>query len=176
QRRQRDAAAAAKSAVPAIALRDRQSATDMVLSPDSTHVFVVVEEKAAGAKRSDVAAFVTESAYVEMIAGRPHVGEPRDHAQLMVLDLRTGKSVAASERFGCGSAPGADAPAGCKQLRWHAPAFSSDGRFAVAAAVSVDNKDRWLLSIDADSGATQVLDHRHDPAWVEESEAAGRVF
>src|SRR6185369_7880026 len=39
QRRQRDAAAAAKSAVPAIALRDRQSATDMVLSPDSTHVF-----------------------------------------------------------------------------------------------------------------------------------------
>jgi dipeptidyl aminopeptidase/acylaminoacyl peptidase len=174
ERRERQQALAAKRAIPRLDLHPRERVNDVVLSPDDTHVFVLSEDKAAGPRRSDVPAYVTESGYVEMVPGRPHVGEPEDRTRLRIMNLRSGGTAVVNEPFACGAAPAAGAPRSrCRPVRWAEPAFSADGRFAVAAAVSHDNKDRWLLSVDPDSGATTILDHRHDAAWVEESEVAG---
>ena len=176
-RRERQENETKRKALPRLELKAGERVSDLMLSPDDTHVFVILDEKAAGARRSDVAAYVTESAYVEMVPGRPHVGEPEDRSRLAVMNLTSGLATGVKETFACAVPRAAAAgPPTCRPVRWTMPAFSADGRFAIAAAVSHDNKDRWLLSIDADSGATTVLDHRHDPAWVEESEAAGGGF
>jgi dipeptidyl aminopeptidase/acylaminoacyl peptidase len=51
-------------------------------------------------------------------------------------------------------------------VRWTLPITSRDGRHAVAAVISADNKDRWIVRVDPVSGDTRVLHHEHDDAWV----------
>ena len=51
-------------------------------------------------------------------------------------------------------------------LYWEMPILSRDGKFAIAFAWSVDSKDRWIVAVDAATGATRVVDHLHDDAWV----------
>src|SRR5690606_34528907 len=46
---------------------------------------------------------------------------------------------------------------------------SDDGRIVVASARSADNKDRWHVVIDPESGKTRVVDHLHDDAWIRDS-------
>jgi dipeptidyl aminopeptidase/acylaminoacyl peptidase len=48
------------------------------------------------------------------------------------------------------------------------PAVSDDGRYVIASARAVDNKDRWLVVLDPESGKTRVVDLLHDEAWVRE--------
>ena len=50
-------------ALPVFELQDRQSAADLQLAPDDKHVFIVVIERAEGAKRVEVPHYVTESGY-----------------------------------------------------------------------------------------------------------------
>ncbi|MCA1649234.1 MAG: DPP IV N-terminal domain-containing protein, partial [Acidobacteria bacterium] len=53
------------------------------------------------------------------------------------------------------------------------PSVSSDGKFAVAVARSADNKDRWFVSVDPDTGKTKVIDVQHDDAWIREAGFGG---
>ena len=45
---------------------------------------------------------------------------------------------------------------------------SDDGKLAVASARSADNKDRWFVTLDPETGKTKVIDTLHDEAWVRE--------
>ena len=56
-------------ALPKFELADRQTATDLQLSPDGTHVFILIVERAETAKRPNVPNYVTESSYTEDIPG-----------------------------------------------------------------------------------------------------------
>ena len=54
------------------------------------------------------------------------------------------------------------------------PAVSDDGRYVIASARSADNKDRWHVALDPESGKARVVDLLHDDAWVRE--AGGGAF
>ena len=60
---------AKKDKLPAFELQDRQTASDLMLSPDDTHVFILVAERPAGAKNTIVPNYVTETGYTEDIPG-----------------------------------------------------------------------------------------------------------
>jgi len=162
-----------KDKLPTFELQDRQSAVDLMLSPDDLHVFVLVAERPTGAKNTIVPNYVTETGYTEDIPGRTNVGDTQDRRLLSVLNLRTGKSVWADGSF----APPvveAEKPSGTpskaeREIRWSTPVASEDGKFVVAAASSADNKDRWLVTIDPETGKTKVIDALHDDAWVREA-------
>jgi dipeptidyl aminopeptidase/acylaminoacyl peptidase len=162
-----------KDKLPTFELQDRQSAVDLMLSPDDIHVFVLVAERPTGAKNTIVPNYVTETGYTEDIPGRTNVGDTQDRRLLSVLNLRTGKSVWADGSF----APPvveAEKPSGTpskaeREIRWSTPVASEDGKFVVAAASSADNKDRWLVTIDPETGKTKVIDALHDDAWVREA-------
>ena len=49
------------------------------------------------------------------------------------------------------------------------PDVSDDGKLAVAGARSADNKDRWYVALDPDTGKTRVVDALHDDAWIREA-------
>ena len=183
---------AKKEKLPAFELQDRQSASDLMLSPDERHVFVLVSERPAGAKSTVVPSYVTESGYTEDIPGRSNVGDTQDRRLLAVLNVKTGKTVWADGSFAPPVAPVAEeekpsaAPAADKskaeaapgrkaerEIRWSMPAVSSDGKYVVGAARSTDNKDRWFVVIDPDSGKTRVIDLLHDDAWVREAGFGG---
>ncbi len=178
-----------KGRLPTFELQDRQTAADLMLSPDGTHVFIVVAERAVGMKPTIVPNYVTETGYTEDITGRTNVGDVQDRRLLAVLNLQTGKSVWADGSF-AGPAPtdkeekpSAPAAAGGPQarpsrpaerdVRWSMPAVSEDGKLVVATARSADNKDRWHVVLDPESGKSRVVDVLHDDAWVREAGGGG---
>jgi dipeptidyl aminopeptidase/acylaminoacyl peptidase len=145
------------NALPKLELADRQSAGDLQLSPDGTHVVILVVERADAAKRPNVPNYVTATSYTEDIPARTYVGDAQDKRTLAIMNLETGKTVWPESAF-----------AGKRDVRWAMPQISEDGAITVAHARSQDNKDRWLVSVDPETGTTRVLDTLHDDAWVRE--------
>ncbi|HEU4389238.1 MAG TPA: DPP IV N-terminal domain-containing protein, partial [Blastocatellia bacterium] len=47
------------------------------------------------------------------------------------------------------------------------PVWSEDGARAVLAARAADNKDRWALAVDPETGKTRPILSEHDDAWVD---------
>jgi len=141
-------------ALPKFELADRQAADDLQLSADNRHVFILVVERAENAKRPNVPNYVTESSYTEDIPVRMFVGDSLDKRTLAILDLDTGKTVTA------------ELAGGTRALRWSMPQLSRDGSTAVARVRADDNKDRWIVAVDPESGKTRVIDALHDDAWV----------
>jgi dipeptidyl aminopeptidase/acylaminoacyl peptidase len=157
-----------------------------MLSPDETHVFVLVTERAAAAKSTIVPNYITETGYTEGGQARPNVGDTQDRRLLAVLDLKTGKTVWADGSFAPpvpdAEKPAAEAAAGAdvrpsrkpeREIRWSMPAISEDGKLVVAGARSADNKDRWFVTLDPASGKTAVIDTLHDDAWIREAGGLG---
>ena len=172
--------------LPALDLQERQSASDLMLSADDTHVFVLVAERPAGARTTIVPSYVTETGYTEDIPARSNVGDTQERRLLAAINLKTGRTVWADASFAPPAADepkpaaagttGPDGKAGQKaerDVRWAMPVVSSDGRHVVASARSADNKDRWIVTLEPESGKTRVIDHLHDDAWVREAGFGG---
>jgi len=167
-----------KAALPKLEVKEGESLSDAALAPDDDHVYLLVAEKAERAKTAQVPNYVTESAYTEEIASRSKVGDAQEKRRLAILSRKTGKSVWASSDF-AGPAPPQSKKEGEKKpddekdalrdVRWSLPVFSRSGAWAVASARSADNKDRWLVLLDPETGASRVLDHAHDDAWVRDA-------
>jgi dipeptidyl aminopeptidase/acylaminoacyl peptidase len=159
-------------ALPKLELADRQSATDLQLSPDGAHVFILLVERSETAKRPNVPNYVTESSYTEDIPVRTFVGDAQDTRSLSVLSLATGKVVTAELAGGTKDTKGTedtkDKEAVTRRLRWSMPQLNQDGSIAVAHVRAHDNKERWLLAVDPESGKARELDALHDDAWVRE--------
>jgi dipeptidyl aminopeptidase/acylaminoacyl peptidase len=149
------------TALPKYELGERQSAGDLQLSPDGKHVFMVIVERPDTAKRPNVPNYVTESSYTEDIPARTFVGDSQDKRSLAVLNLATNKSVLVTK----GTEDEKDTKT---ELRWGMPVLSDDGALAIAHVRAANNKDRWLVSVDPESGKSRVLDALHDDAWVRE--------
>ena len=91
-----------------------------MLSPDDTHVFVLVAERAAGAKHDHRAELRDRDRLHRGHPGRTNVGDTQDRRLLAVLNLKTGKTVWADGSFappvaedrerGAGDTPDAAAP------------------------------------------------------------------
>jgi dipeptidyl aminopeptidase/acylaminoacyl peptidase len=154
-------------ALPKFELADRQSAADLQLSPDSTHVFILIVERAEAAKPPNVPNYVTESSYTEDIPARTFVGDAQAKHLLVVMNLETGKTQSADAGF-AGTARLKPDTASAREVQWGMPRLSEDGALAVAHVRASDNKDRWLAAVDPESGKTRVLDTLHDDAWVRE--------
>ncbi|MBA3886301.1 MAG: S9 family peptidase [Acidobacteria bacterium] len=202
-RQQKNEERARENRLPGVELQERQSAVDVMLSPDDTHAFVIVSERPTAAKPTIVPNYVTTSGYTEDINARVNVGEPQERRMLAVLNLQTGKTVWADGSFAppvvetsraddekaADAKPDAGKPTEAtamgpdgrqgrraqREIRWSTPVVSEDGRFVVASARSADNKDRWHVVLDPESGKTRVVDHLTDEAWVRESGFGGGV-
>jgi dipeptidyl aminopeptidase/acylaminoacyl peptidase len=144
-------------ALPRFDLRDRQSVSDLQLSPDGSHVFLLVIERGE-AKRPDVPNYVTASGYAETSPARINVGDVHDKQTLAVLNLETGTSHFADSSFAGDG----------REVFWSMPIVNADGSLAVTAVRAVNNKDRWLVAVDPKSGRTRVVDRQHDDAWIRE--------
>ncbi len=187
-----------RDAPPKFELAEGQSVREGALSGDGRFAFLLVAQKAEGAKTADVPNYVTESAYAEPIATRTMVGDRQEDRRLAVLDLRERKRVwgfvdgvtepeperkeSAAEKPDADAAPPGESGAqdreteekkrekepAGREVRWSLPILSPDGTRAVSAVRAADNKERWLVLVDPATGKGRVLDRQHDPAWVRE--------
>ena len=152
------------------------------LSPDGRWLVVVTSAKGAEKGRvGKMPRYVTESGYEEMDDERTRVGRanPVPH-QLKLIDLASGKvqDLAFDSLPGIAVDPLAKLRADAKldPLKGNRPLriadradavrWSLDGKRAAVMLRAVDNKDRWIASIDL-SAAKLVPQHRlSDEAWV----------
>lgn len=157
---------------------------DSALSPDGRWLLVTTRAKGAEAGRVDkMPVPVAESGYGESEDARTLVGrnDPLPH-RLWLAEVATGKvrelkfdalpgikddPLAALRR-----AAGKDALKGNRALQVGtgddvpAPQWSDDGGSVAVMLRAVDNKDRWLATVDLANAALQPRHRLHDDAWI----------
>ena len=136
-------------------LAERQTIKSLELCPSEKCVIALVEEGPKGDKPDNVPNYVTESGYTEEIKGRTNVGDPQERTRVAILDAVTGE------------VQWADAGLGDRQVNLDLPIFNEQGTRAAMVVRSVDNKDRWIQSLDVASAKTTTLFHEHDDAWLD---------
>lgn len=143
-----------------------QTVAALQLTPDEKYVIASIREPATGAKHTIVPSFVTESGYTEDIASYEKVGDRQPLVRLAILSVNTGdmKWVDHGQRAPVQTAD-AKIPLD-REVRLSEPLWSSDGTKAVFIARAMDNKDRWILALDEETGKTRVVAHDHDDAWI----------
>ncbi|MBK6456212.1 MAG: DPP IV N-terminal domain-containing protein [Gemmatimonadetes bacterium] len=105
--------------------------------------------------------YVTASGYAESKTSRAKVGEPRDNIRLGIVP-RDARRPADSVRVQWVALPEARG----RQVNVHGPWWSVEGDRAVIEVVTLDDHDLWIARLDPATGATSVIDHQHDDAWI----------
>jgi dipeptidyl aminopeptidase/acylaminoacyl peptidase len=132
-----------------------QSIAWLDLSPDEKYVLAGVAEAGQGAKTTVVPNYVTESAYTEEIPGRTKVGDSERRVRIAILSVESGE------------VKWAEHGQKDRDVELNRPLWSDDGTKAVLQARAADNKDRWILALDENTGKTRVVAHDHDDDWVD---------
>jgi dipeptidyl aminopeptidase/acylaminoacyl peptidase len=133
-----------------------------------------------------VPSYVTESGFTEELPARTKVGAVLPVQELFVFD--TGKDTVFAIKTD--SIPGIhdlpdylkDYPTVYKEKSKKPPlrpvnfvntAWSPSNNYAVVEARAQDNKDRWLLLLNGETGKLSLLDRQHDEAWIGGPSASG---
>ncbi|SDM48532.1 S9 family peptidase [Pedobacter antarcticus] len=162
----------------AIDLKDA-ALNGLVVSPDArfiTYRLVSMPEKG---HQTIVPAFVTESGYTTDIPGRTKVGEPLpvytpyvyDRERDTVYQIQTAQIPGIKdlpdylkdypEKLEAAKRKNAD-----RAINIFGPFWNQKGNTAVIAARSQDNKDFWILKLDAATGQLSLVDRQRDEAWI----------
>jgi dipeptidyl aminopeptidase/acylaminoacyl peptidase len=148
-------------------LQTGQTVAALQLTPDEKYVIASIHEPATGAKHTVVPNFVTESGYTEDIPSYDKVGDKQSLARLAILSVAAGevKWVDHGQRAVIQTAD-AKSPAD-REVQLSEPLWSEDGTKAVVNARAIDNKDRWILALDEETGKMRELAHDRDEAWID---------
>lgn len=174
-----------RAAAP-VYLGDEVEIVDSALSPDGRHLLVVTQAKNADeGQAGKMPKYVTESGYEEFQETRSRVGRnaPVAHA-LWLVDVVAGSArqlsfdalpgIATDPLAALRKAAKRDALKGNRAVRVESdgdgsgPAvhWSDDGRNVAVEIRAVDNKDRWIASVDLDSAKLQPRHRLSDSAWI----------
>jgi dipeptidyl aminopeptidase/acylaminoacyl peptidase len=170
--------ALSKSTLKPIYLEDKYL-TNLAISPNGRYVTYQLIATAAGSTRSIVPNYVTASGYTEDIPGRTKVGEPAASYQDYIFDKQRDSvyAVRITQIPGIKDLPDylKDYPKQLEErkktnedrkIRLTEVIWNSNGSNAILTAESVDNKDRWILKLDAATGNLSMVDRQRDEAWI----------
>ncbi len=159
---------------------------DSALSPDGRWLVAVTQAKDAEAGQAGkLPKYVTESGYEEFEEVRTRVGRNAPVPQkIWLVDIAnaSARELKYDALPGIGSDPLAalrkaakrDPLKGNRDVRIETdgdgsgPAihWSTDGRNVALLVRAVDNKDRWIASVDLANATLQSRHHLHDDAWI----------
>jgi dipeptidyl aminopeptidase/acylaminoacyl peptidase len=166
-------------------LGDDLAIADSALSPDGRWLLVVTTDKGGAGTVAKLPHYVTDSGYVEDEEARTLVGRdaPLPHT-LWLVDMHDGTPHALSfdplpgihddPLAALRKAAKQDPLKGNRAVRietdgdGQGPAihWSDDSRNVAVLVRAVDNKDRWLATVDLAHGTLQPRHRLHDAAWV----------
>lgn len=150
---------------------------NITVSPGGRFVTYRLYQKNDEAQGTIVPSYVTKEGYTKDIPARSKVGRPDGNYSSFVFDRMKDTVL----RIAIDSIPGiADQPAYLKDYHSETkdtskqqrkvfiegPYWNDDGAAAIVDVFSLDNKDRWIMQLDAASGKLSLVDHQHDEAWI----------
>ncbi|UKT63580.1 S9 family peptidase [Pedobacter mucosus] len=151
----------------------------VIISPNGRFITYKLTTPAQNNHNTIVPNYVTASGYTEDISGRTKVGESENVSQGFVYDTQK-DSVYAIQTA---TIPGIkDIPDFYKfypkqldtlkkknadrLVNFFGPIWNENSNSAIVVATSTDNKDRWILKLDAATGKFSLVDRQHDEAWI----------
>ena len=155
------------------------------ISPDGRFVTYRLYQAPTSGKNTIVPDYVAESGFTTDIPGRTKVGAPLGKYDFYVFDKEKDTLMLVSTD----SIPGIlDVPDYVKDypkkfanrrvpqrgVMIGGPYWNDAGTYAVVDIRSQDNKDRWLMRLDAATGKLSPLDRQRDEAWI--GGPGGRTF
>ncbi|NQX41878.1 Dipeptidyl aminopeptidase/acylaminoacyl peptidase [Pedobacter steynii] len=153
--------------------------TGLVISPDARYVSYKLITPPSGGTNTIVPNYVTSSGYTEDIAGRTKVGEPIPTYESFIYDQQrdTVYSVHTEQIPGIKDLPDyvKDYPKQLeerkkknedRQVNLSGPFWNESGSAAILVADALDNKDLWILKLDAATGNLSIIDRQRDEAWI----------
>jgi dipeptidyl aminopeptidase/acylaminoacyl peptidase len=145
-------------------------------SPNLKSVFFRLAEMPRDAKRTIVPNYVTASGYTEDIPARTKVGQPAGASEAFLYHIAkdTVFKISTKDLPGIEDEPAylaeyPDRPKGKKVARtvtFQNPVWSADGSIGIISIRSFDNKDRWIVKLDTETGKITLIDRQHDDAWI----------
>ncbi|MBS0027976.1 prolyl oligopeptidase family serine peptidase [Chitinophaga sp. 22321] len=144
------------------------------ISPDGRFITYSLFTAPTDARNTIVPEFVTASGYTTDIPARDKVGAPQGTFESYVYDRNrdTVFPVKTTDLPGIKDQPDyvkdytkKDTP-GVRNVIINGPYWSDQGTHAIADIRSLDNKDRWIVLLDAATGAVKTLNRQRDEAWV----------
>lgn len=158
---------------------DNKFATGLTLSPDGRFITYTLVSSATGNTNTIVPNYVTKSGYTEDIDGRTKVGENPSSYEAFVYDTQrdTAYQILVKDLPGIKDLPDyvKDYPKQLEErtkknedrkLRFTPVTWNNDGTAAILTAKALDNKDLWILKLDASNGKVTLVDRQHDDAWI----------
>ena len=158
---------------------DDRSVSSVVLSPDGRYVAYNLVKYPEGVKSAVVPRYVTASGFTEDIPNRTKVGAQQETYEAFVFDTQRDSVY----KVNTSTIPGIkDIPAYIKdypkeleqmtkanadrKVSIRGPFWSEDGKNAVVEVRAEDNKDRWIMKLNPETGNLSLLDREHNDAWV----------
>ncbi len=145
------------------------------ISADGRFMSLLLFKPDTEGKRTSIPDYVTLSGFTEDINGRTKVGAPPALNELMLYDRQrdTAYPVATDALPGIEDLPDylKDYPDRQKTdvkrlVNVQAVEWSPGSSRAVLTIRARDNKDRWLMLLEAETGALSLLDRQRDEAWI----------
>jgi len=149
------------------------------LSPDGRYVTYRLVQAAEGARNGIVPNYVTASGFTEDIPNRTKVGAPQSTSVSYIFDTKRDSiyAISTKEIPGIKDLPDylKDYPKKLEERKKldadrkvdvSAPIWSEDGKYAIVVVESQDNKDRWIMKLNAATGKLTLLDRQRDEAWI----------
>jgi dipeptidyl aminopeptidase/acylaminoacyl peptidase len=149
------------------------------LSPDGRYVTYRLVQAAEGARNGIVPNYVTASGFTEDIPNRTKVGAPQSTSVSYIFDTKRDSiyAISTKEIPGIKDLPDylKDYPKKLEERKKldadrrvdvGAPIWSEDGKYAIVVVESQDNKDRWIMKLNAATGKLTLLDRQRDEAWI----------
>ncbi len=149
------------------------------ISPDGRFVTYSFFKSNTTGVNTVIPSYVTESGFTTEIPGRTKVGAPRGSSEFFLYDREkdTVYSIKAD------SIPGIkDLPDYLKEypnqlaerkkknanrnVTFSWVSWSPQGQNAVIEVIADDNKDRWIMLVNKETGKLQLLDRQRDEAWI----------
>jgi dipeptidyl aminopeptidase/acylaminoacyl peptidase len=147
---------------------------NLQISPDGRFVTYSLFTAPADARNTIVPEFVTATGFTTDIPTRDKVGAPQGTFESYVYDRQrdTVLPVKTTDLLGIKDQPDyvkdytkKDTPV-VREVVINGPYWSDHGTHAVADIRSLDNKDRWIVLLDAATGTLKTLNRQRDEAWI----------
>ena len=148
-------------------------------SPDGRYISYRLTKRADDNTNTIVPSYVTGSGYTEDIPARTKVGSTPSTSETYLYDRQrdTVYQVNTASIPGIGELPDfwddyPDAKAKLledpqdRQLTVGRIVWNDAGTAAVVVVTASDNKDRWIMRLDAETGALYPIDRQRDEAWI----------
>ncbi|MBL0883239.1 MAG: S9 family peptidase [Chitinophagaceae bacterium] len=152
---------------------------NLQISPDGRFVTYRLYQAPANSKSTIVPDYVTESGFTTDIPARTKVGAPLGRYEFYVFDKTKDKLMMVV--IDSAAIPGImDQPdyvkdypkqfsnrrAPVRGVMINGPYWNATGTMAIVDIRSQDNKDRWIMQLDAETAKLKLIDRQRDEAWI----------